>query len=237
MGRSPFTLSPGSGGSVGGMRAMLLAVVAACGASAAAPGHVENKMPASTCTLAITNPGGGLAVNGVALPDFRTARLRKVLGEPDRIERVTSRQRYEEFGDGELPPTSELVEIADTHYVYDRYGLVFLTNGGNLGHTPTLVRVFFAHAREFDNTEAPAAIPDGGRCAVTINGVALDPEVDLRPAGVTYQTARAPLFGTTFGFTSIATVIDRLYTDAGTRHVQIFLDAPATGRAAYLEVR
>ncbi|MBK9032950.1 MAG: hypothetical protein IPL61_17035 [Myxococcales bacterium] len=186
------------------------------------------------------NPGGALVVNGVALPDLGLPRMRAALGEPDRIERVTHAERYEEYGAGDMPSTSDLVPITDTHYVYARHGLVFATQHGAFADdaTPALVRVFFAHPRVFDNIAAPAVVPSaGGHCAVTINGVRLDPEVDLRPAGASSRTARVTIFGTGFGLTSIASVIDTLYTSAGARAVHIFLDGPATGRAAYLEVR
>ncbi len=222
------------------MRAAMIAVgIAAC-APTGAP-RVENQtMPVPTCTLAITNPGGALVVNGVALPALALPRIRAALGEPDRIARETHDERYEEYGDDGGPSTSDLVPVTDTHYVYDRHGLVFATRNGAFGHdqTPAVARVFFAHDREFDNTAPPAVRPrPGGRCLVTINGVALDPEVDLRPPGVDYRTEQATIFATAFGFTSIATVIDGLYTRDGARPVRIYLDAPATGRAAYLEVQ
>lgn len=55
-----------------------------------------------TCTIELDTAHGTLAIDEVALPDFRLATLRAVLGQPDRVEHVAHAGHYEESGaDGE----------------------------------------------------------------------------------------------------------------------------------------
>ncbi|MCE9576643.1 MAG: hypothetical protein K8W52_26080 [Deltaproteobacteria bacterium] len=220
-------------------RALLLIAIAGC-AHAAAPAMENVQAPPASCTVAVDMTTGAIAIDGVALPDFAVPRLRAVLGAPDRVLRDAHDEDYEEFGGDGMPPTSTQVPVTDHAYVYDRRGLVFVTRNGAFGSdaTPTQLLVFLAHPRQFDNTAAPMATPRSrGGCALAINGQAVDPEVDLRPRGVTYRTDAATIFGVTVGFTSIATEIDRIYSMSGKRSLMIYLDAAATGRASYVEIR
>lgn len=193
------------------------------------------------CVISVGNPGDTLAIDGVALPDFAPATLEKALGKPDRIEQRTSKQRYEEFGHDGMPPTSTLVEVTNLYYVYDTRGLVFPTrHKGKYDKRPQADRmiVFFANHRTFDHSAAPAVLPkQRSACRLEINGVAVDPSKDLRPRGMTYRTEKAPMFGIEVAPTSYTTVIDSLYSHDGSRHFQIFLDAPRTGRPSYAEIR
>ena len=231
------------------MRSWVLLVAAVGGCSGgAAPGSgpavtsppMQGKpVPAASreCVVSVTNPGDRLAINGVAIADFTAASLRPVLGEPDRVERTTKEERYEEYGE---MPSSTMVEIKDVHVVYERQGLVFRTRNGAFGRSevPTLLLVFLPSARRFDNLDPPAVVPAGrGGCRLEINGIEVDPRADLRPPGATYQSESVTLFGTRFGPTSYATAIDRLYTAGGERSIHIYLDAPATGRASYVEIQ
>ena len=189
------------------------------------------------CLVSVENPGGRLAINGVVLADFTAASLRPVLGEPDRVQRVTKEERYEEYGD---MPSSTMEEITDVHLVYERQGLVFRTRNGAFGtsEVPTMLVVFLPSERRFDNIEPPAVVPVGrGGCRLEINGIAVDPRADLRPRGATYRSESVEIFGTRFGPTSYAGAIDRLYTSSGERSIHIYLDAPGTGRASYVEIQ
>lgn len=217
------------------MRAWLF-WLAACGQATQpaikdVPVHAE---PNARCMIALENPGGKFVIGGATLADFRVATLRATLGEPDRIERTERKGYEEESGETESEPwTSRPYTAVEHHHVYDRRGLVFSTTDGS-----SVLRIFFPSPRVFDNTEAPQVVPKlRGACDVTINGIAIDPARDLRPPGVTFRTERFPLFGTTFGPTSYAMAIDRLYTMEGERHIQLFLDGPSTGRVSYAEIR
>ena len=216
-----------------GMRVLVPSFVALALLVVATRADARPRKRAPRCTIDVTNPAGTLAINRAALPDFAPATLRTVLGEPDRIEQVTSKQRYEEYSPG--GKTSDLVDVTDAYYVYDRLGLVFASRGGA---DPDRVIVFFAHARTFDHTALPQVTPSKrGDGRVRINGVAVKPDADARPRGVDYRTPDFPRFGARFGSTSFSTVIDRIYTLDGARHVDLFLDGPETGRPAYVEIR
>ena len=218
-----------------------LIVVAACGERRAAPDvPMENAPPAPTggCTVAVDRRGT-IAIDGVILPDFEPETLRRVLGEPDRVEKLEHTEFYEEFGDDGAGWSSDEVPVTDFHHVYDARGLVFATRNGAFGESdhPELMRIFFASPRLFDNTEAPEVVPvTRGVCRLELGGVLVDPDVDARPPGVDYRTDQFPLWGTDFGSTSIATVIDRVYTVDGAPYLMVFLDAPATGRPSYAEL-
>lgn len=226
--------------------ALVVAAISGCGGapprepapavpSTAVP--VTTPRPAPECVVSVENPGDRLAVNGVVLGDLSLESLRPVLGEPDRVERVTKEERYEEYGE---MPSSTMEQITDVHLVYERQGLVFRTRNGPFGDSevPTMLVVFLPSERRFDNLEPPAVIPAGrGGCRLEINGVAVDPRADLRPRGATYRSASVELFGTRFGPTSYAMAIDRLYTASGGRSIHIFLDAPGTGRGSYVEIQ
>jgi hypothetical protein len=220
-----------------------LVLLAACSSPATQPAIKDipvHPEPDARCIIALENPGGTLAIGGVGLPDFRVATLRAVLGEPDRIERTEYTGYEEESGETDSDPwTSHKYQAVDHHYVYDRRGLVFSTDNGSTEHVePAVLRIFFASPRVFDNQKAPPVLPkQRGTCEVTINGIVVDPARDLRPPGATYRTERFPLFGTTFGPTSYAMAIDRLYTLDGARSIHVFLDGPRTGRASYAEIR
>lgn len=225
--------------------AWLVVVGIGCGGSASSgnappPEPLVNR--GSGCELAIDLRTGGVAIDGKPLASFAPAELRRVLGPPDRIEHVTKHERYEEWDEGGHG-TSDMVKVTDAHHVYDHRGFVFRTRNDHFTTSDDrieLMLVFLPHARTFDNREAPDVVPTSrGTCAVTINGHALDPEIDLRPRGATYQTQSAQLFGTKWGFTSYASVIDGIYSDGqdDAAYVQIQLDAPETGRASYLEIR
>lgn len=206
-----------------------------------ADANPRRKAPVKACVIAVANPGNKLAIDGIELPDFAPATLEKALGKPDRVEQRTSKQRYEEWGHGGMPPTSTLVEVTDLYYVYDARGLVFPTRRkGKFDQRPNADRmiVFFANKRTFDHVAAPAVTPkQRGACRLEINGVAVDPTKDLRPRGLTYRTDKVGMFGIEVAPTSSATVIDSLYADDGSRHFQIYLDAPKTGRPSYAEIR
>lgn len=220
-------------------RALLLIAIASCG-HAAAPAMENVQAPPASCTVALDMTTGAIAIDGAALPDFAVPRLRAVLGPPDRVLRDARDEDYEEFAGGGMAPTSTRVPVTDHAYVYDRRGLVFVTRNGAFGADPTPVQllVFLAHPRQFDNTATPMAAPRArGRCTLAINGHPIDPEADLRPRGVTYRTEAATIFGVTVGFASIATAIDRIYATSGKRSLTIYLDAAATGRASYVEIR
>ena len=220
-----------------------LVLLAACSAPASQPAIKDipvHPQPAAPCTIAIENPGNKLVIAGAVLADFQVATLRARLGEPDRIERTERTGYEEESGETESDPwTSREYTVIDHHYVYDHRGLVFSTRNSTFERSdPEMLRIFFAAQRRFDNVEAPPVLPkQRGTCEVTINGIAIDPARDLRPPGVSYRTEQFPLFGTTFGPTAYATAIDRLYTLDGRRHIELFLDAPNTGRISYLEIR
>lgn len=176
-------------------------------------------------------------MNGVVLADFTAASLRPVLGEPDRVQRTTKEERYEEYGD---MPSSTMEEVTDVHLVYERQGLVFRTRNGAFGasEVPTMLVVFLPSERRFDNVEPPAVVPAGrGGCRLEVNGIAVDPRADLRPRGATYRSESVEIFGTRFGPTSYAGSIDGLYTSNGERSIRIYLDAPGTGRASYVEIQ
>jgi hypothetical protein len=193
--------------------------------------------PSRDCVVSVDNPGGRLAINGVVLTDLTAGSLRPVLGEPDRIERVTREERYEEYGE---MPSSTMEEVTDVHLVHERQGLVFRTRNGAFSSSeiPIQLVVFLSNERRFDNRESPAVVPAGrGGCRLEINGVAVDPRADLRPLGATYRSTSVEIFGTRFGLTSYATAIDGLYTSDGARSIHIHLDAPETGRASYVEIQ
>jgi hypothetical protein len=215
--------------------------LAACAGTRSAPVVVESETPTSTCTVGVTHPAGAIVVDGMALPDFSVASLGRVLGAPDRVERVEAQQGYEESGAmPDDPWTSDLVTVTDLHYVYDRRGLVFRTRNGpwRLDEDPVEMLVFFANPLVFDHDAPPDVTPaDRGACRLEINGVAVDPTRDARPPGISYQTEEVPLYGTTFAPTSTATQIDSLYTTGGVRGVRLYLDAPATGRPAYAVIQ
>jgi hypothetical protein len=226
-------------------RVLAVVAVIGCGserrsrtADAPAPPIEHRPEPPAGCTIAIDTPGG-IRIDGVALPDLELETLRRVLGTPDRTEEIVSQQRYEERGlDGEQG-SSMMVEVTDVHHVYDARGIVFHTVNGqsSSNQTPERIRVFFASPRDFDNQEAPAVIPTTrGPCQVEVNGHAIDPGADLRPAGVDYRTDGFDLLGARFGATSYMTVIDGLYTQGASPYLYFFLDAPATGRPSYLEI-
>ena len=151
----------------------------------------------------------------------------KTLGKPDRELSFEVKDWEEESGaTPEEEWTSRPVTRTERHAVYDR-GFV-VVDGKTL-------RVFVGPKRTFDNVEAPRAVP-AGTCTLTIHGHAVDPSIDLRPKDIDYRTQKFSLFGMEWGPTSIAMVIDGFFSVGGSRPIQIYLDAPATGRASYVEI-
>ncbi len=225
--------------------ALVVAAVSGCsGASRPDPRPAAATVPGKPapgasrdCLVSVSNPGDRLAIDGVVLRDFTAGSLGPVLGDPDRVERVTREVRYEEYGE---MPSSTMEEVTDVHLVYERQGLVFRTRNGPFGasEVPTMLIVFLASERRFDNVELPAVAPvRPGGCRLEINGIAVDPRADLRPPGATYRSGSMEMFGTRFGPTSYAMAIDRLYTTSEARSIHIYLDGPATGRASYVEIQ
>lgn len=190
---------------------------------------------AGGCTVTIDDPTATLRIDGEIVPDFRLQTLRELLGEPDRVEVVRSRQRYEEFGAGpDDPPTSMMIDVEDRHIVYDDRGLVFRTRGAG---EPEVMLLFFEPERSFTNTAPPDVVPlRRGGCELEIRGVRLDPEADVVPSGVDYRTRGIVVHGRHFGATSIATEIDGLYSEDGRPYLRLYLDGPRTRRPSYAEI-
>lgn len=196
------------------------------------------------CSIVVDDTTATLRIDGVPVSDLRLETLRPILGEPDRIETVRSRQRYEEFGKRRGgSPTSTLVDVTDRHLVYDELGLVVRTHargrpGGSVTGDPVVLLVFLPPARSFTNTAAPSVVPkERGGCVLGLRGRWLDPEADLVPEGVGYRTDSLAVLGRDFGPTSIGGEIDGLYSKSGSPWVRIYLDDPSTQRASYLEIR
>jgi hypothetical protein len=197
---------------------------------------------AKPCVVSVASPGNQLSIDGVELPDYERATLERVLGKPDRVEKITTKQRHERWSfDRSKPPTSTMRTITDLHYVYDARGLVFPTRRTaeyDQREAADRMIVFLAHPRTFDHQAPPPVYPkQRGTCRLEINGVVVDARKDARPAGITYRTNKLDLYKTKVGPTSYTTSIDSLYALEGFRSFRLFLDAPATGRPSYAEIR
>ncbi len=206
------------------------------------PDSARPSVPTSGCQIDLDASTGRLRIDGVAQPDHRFATLRKALGRPDRVEDVSSRERYEEFGGDGSPPSSQMVDVTTRYYVYDELGLVLRTEGssvrrGKARPDPVMLLLFFPHPRRFTNTAAPAVVPRRrGGCALAFDGRVLDSTVDMIPAGTTYDTDAFEVLGRTFGPTSIATKIDSAYSWEPDPAVQIYLDDETTRRPSYAQI-
>ncbi len=174
--------------------------------------------------------------------------MRAALGEPDRVQRVQSSERFEEYGAGpDDPPTSMMVEMNAAHYVYDELGLVLRTRKVEgpeaFEGTPRdvdleILWIFFDHERRFTSREMPPVVPGRrGTCTLAIDGHVLDPSADVVPAGVTYQTDAFEVLGRSFGPTSVGARIDSIYAFDPRPAVQLYLDEASTRRPSYAEIR
>jgi len=59
---------------------------------------MSNAFVAAPYLIDAANPGGSLSINGTVVADLALDTLRPILGEPDRTERIESRERYERRG-------------------------------------------------------------------------------------------------------------------------------------------
>lgn len=194
--------------------------------------------PSAACRLALSSDGG-MRLNDTRLADLAPATVAAILGAPDRVETTETRERYEEHGHGDVEPTSTMVPVTHRHVVHDDRSLVLeQRSSAPTGAAEPDLRIFFPPERRFAHTERPAVAPRArGACAVTIDGHRLDPSADLVPDGTDPVRGEVALGGASFSVTSFAGVVDRIYLDTPGYRVSVFLDEPATQRAAYVELR
>jgi hypothetical protein len=230
------------------VRALVLVAVVACTKQEPPPRKkiVENVVvppdPDAPCTVRLARTSKQIQIDRTVLADFKLATLRRALGEPDRVEHAQTRGRYEEFADGNGEGrSSEEYTSTDHYYVYDARGLVFHTTNGfrETATDPDTLLVFFPSPRVFDHKAAPKAVPkQRGACRVLLDKDALDPAIDLRPPALDPIDGHFTLGGMTFAVTSYRSVVDSLYNvDDDGPNITIYLDAPATGRVSYVEIK
>jgi hypothetical protein len=203
-------------------------------AALAAPGRAR-------CEIQVDSRRTELKVNGVAVPWLDLAALRRALGAPSRTETLRSKIRFERRGFRGSAPSSTMITVTNHHHVYDHLGLVLSTANTSPYVTSTQpVLLDLAYRRiQPSGIESPAVWPKQGFPGVLrVNGVAVDGERLVLPAGVDYRTRSFPFLGTQFGPTSRAMRIDGLYSmGAGPRSVRFFLDDADSRRVGYVRIR
>lgn len=188
--------------------------------------------------IIINTLDSSLQVNGSFLNNYNLNDLEKIIGKPNRIKTHSFKSYYEEFGAEKMSRTVIPITVTDYYYIYDKLGIMFYTNNGmSATKQPQKFSIHFKNKRTFTNTAALPFSPTGFfNGLLKINGDTLSANKKLIPKEVNYKTEDIQLFKTTFGPTSIGTVIDGLYSKNTLPYVLLYLDTEKEQRISYVVV-
>ena len=189
--------------------------------------------------IIINTLDSSLQVNGSFLNNYNMNDLEKIIGKPTRVKTHSFKSYYEEFGAEKMARTVVPITVTDYYYIYDKLGIMFYTNNGmSTTKQPQKFSIHFKNKRTFTNTAAlpysPANFFNG---VLKINGDTLLADKKLISKETDYKTEDIQLFKTSFGSTSIATVIDGLYTKNTLPYVLLYLDTEKDQRISYVVVK
>ncbi len=188
--------------------------------------------------IAINTLDSSLQINGSYLQSYKISDLEKIIGKPDRVKTHTFKSYYEEFGAEKMARTVVPITVTDYYYIYDKLGIMFYThNGMSVSKNPDKFSIHFKNKRTFTNIAALPYVPVSTfKGLLKINADTLSATKKLIPGGVNYQTETIDLFHTTFGATSVAMVIDGLYSKSTQPSVLLYLDSEKEQRISYVVV-
>ncbi|MEO6304265.1 MAG: hypothetical protein ABIP51_13955 [Bacteroidia bacterium] len=189
-------------------------------------------------SIEISTTDTSIKFNGEKLISYQIYYIEKMLGKADRIKTHTFKSYYEEFGDEDTKPTSTPITVTDYYYIYDQLGLMFYTNNGWGGtKDPKKFSVHFKNKRFFTNTAALPFTPLNTFTGILkINKDTVSADKKMITQSVTYKTNEINLFKIGFGLTSIATVIDGLYSNSVSPYLLMYLDSEKEQRLSYIVV-
>ena len=206
---------------------------------ASAPGqHNPVKSQPPVANIQINTTDSTIKINGTILKTYELNNLKKIIGKPDRVKIAVTKSYYEESGGGGLPPTSTPIKVTNYYYIYDKLGIMFFTNNGMYATKgPEKFSIHFSNKRAFTNTAAlPFSPANSFKGVMIINEDTVSASKKIIPSGVDYNTKEFPLFKLLFGPTSIATIIDRLYSLTASPYIFLFLDSPKNQRTSYIVI-
>jgi hypothetical protein len=194
-----------------------------CGGGSPSPAASPFEEPG--CVVEVEHPGGRLAIAGVEIADLGPESVQAALGAPDRIVRS-------EWSHGTGSRMHGRITIVDLHHVHDDVGIVLRTSRVRNQDDPrrTVLRVYLAEPRASPGIEPEVLPAQLGGCRVEINGVHVDPDVDLGAPRGAEDGDVVERFGTHF-----VDSIERLYTREDTRRLILHVDA-RTGRPWLVEI-
>ncbi len=199
----------------------------------------SNKVVSNRNTLTeilVNTSDSTIKLNGVVLKSYEIKSIESIIGKPDRIKTHTFKSYYEEFGYDNNPPTSIPITVTDYYYIYDKLGIMFYTNNGRFTSKEAVCfSVHFINKRTFTNTKAlPYSPLNPFKGVLKINGNTVSAIEKIVPPDVNYNTNEFKLFDMLFGPTSIATVIDSLYSVKCIPNIFLYLDNEKDQRISYV---
>lgn len=196
-------------------------------------------LQAQQLRLQINTIQGSLMVNNqVITRPFRISQIAKLLGKPDRIEVHQRKARYERFAYKNNPPSSTMITVKDKYHIYDRLGLLFITNQSIIKSQAPKLIIYFANPRKFTNTTPLKYTPTQSfQGHLLLNNHQINTTQTVIPSDVTYHTDQFYLWNIPFGPTSIGGVIDRLYSIKTTPYLMIYLDNAENQRVSYIVIK
>lgn len=194
---------------------------------------------AVTPNIKISTSDSTIKINGSILKTYNLSAIEKIIGKPNRIKTKTFKSYYEEFGTKGMPPTSTPIEVTDYYYIYDSLGIMFYTqNGKFVSKEPQNLSIHFKNKRTFTNTAPLPFNPINTFSGVLIiNGEIVNETKKIIPLEIDYRTEEFKLYKISFGPTSIATIIDGLYSIKSEPYMLIFLDSEKYQRISYIVIK
>lgn len=197
----------------------------------------KKKDQSLTITISINSKDSTIRINNQILPNYNLSTINKIFGKPDRTEEHSFDSYIEEFPlhKGESPTTYP-VKVKNFYYIYDKLGIVFYTQNGEVAiKEPTRCNVYFKNKRSFTNTNDLPFKPKTNFTGIfCINGDTINTNKNLVPENVNYKTNKFDLFHILFAPTSYTAIIDSIYCYESRPYMQFFLDGEKTQRISYI---
>ena len=190
--------------------------------------------------ITINTESNEISINENRITNFNLSTLKQIIGHPDRIqiENIMVDVTEYPYDDNDVP-YYYTQEVTNYYYIYDNLGLVFHTaNNLSINNNPVYLKIFYDSKREFTHMKLPEFLPEKTfQGVLKINDIILEPHNQIISEEIKYNTKYFTLFNTTFAPTSIATVIDSIYSYEGNPYIQIFLNNGIDKKVSYISIR
>ncbi|PJZ68843.1 hypothetical protein CH373_15625 [Leptospira perolatii] len=201
--------------------------------------HRRDKILKTPTIIKIDTKEKSVHLNGVKIMDLNIQSITQILGKFDRTKTHQYDSYIEEFPleDGDSPSIYP-IKITDYYYIYDRLGIMLYTsNGEEKNKKPSCMAIFFGNKRLFTHQKEPHYKPRNPFTGeLVINGNHVSAEAKILPTDVDYRSRKFERFGLLFSPTSIAMMIDSLYSEGSEPYMQLFLDNQSQQRLSYFKL-